>query len=76
MLTKVFNQLDINKDGFLTQKELIDGWNVAFHTHITDEEIQSIFANIDTNQNEKIDYSEFIMACIDRNRMLSDKRLE
>jgi len=56
-LNVVFNQLDKNKDGNLSKQELLNGWNTAFKTRITDEEIEKIFFNIDTNQNGLIDYS-------------------
>jgi calcium-dependent protein kinase len=59
----------------LTKDELLEGWNEAFNTHISDEEINVIFNNIDTNKNGKIDYSEFIMACMDRKKMLNEERL-
>ena len=42
-LNIVFNQLDKNKDGFLTKEELINGWNQAFATSIADFEIEKIF---------------------------------
>ena len=34
-----------------------------------------IMSNIDNNNNNLIDYSEFVAACIDRKKFLSKKRL-
>jgi Serine/threonine protein kinase len=67
-LTKVFSELDENKDGNLTKEEIIAGklkneflmiigYKKFNLNDISEEEINEIFARIDRNSNGSLDYS-------------------
>jgi len=74
-LLKTFKQLDLNGDGLLSKDELVKGYNNVFMSQMTDGEVEKIFDRIDVNKNGSIDYSEFIAASLDRDKMLSKDRL-
>ena len=42
----------------------------------TKEEVDALFKLVDTNNNGTIDYSEFIAATVNRNNLISDKKLK
>mmetsp|Transcript_34200 Transcript_34200/g.39491 ORF Transcript_34200/g.39491 Transcript_34200/m.39491 type:complete len:89 (-) Transcript_34200:114-380(-) len=58
---KSFEQLDKNKDGYITVKELHKGLGDSY----TLEEAQKILESVDTDQNGVIDYNEFVAATLD-----------
>ena len=75
-LKMAFQKLDLNGDGFLSLEELKVGYETIFEHQKTEEEIEEIFKKIDTDCNGVIDYSEFIAASIDQQKMLADVRIE
>jgi len=56
-LTQVFEELDTNRDGFLSKDEIIQGCRKYGIKKITSEEITEIMNRIDRNMNGNIDYS-------------------
>merc|ERR1711962_256557 len=54
-----FRSMDMNADGALNKKELLDGMN-SFGKQFTDDEVNSVFAMADINSDEEINYSEFV----------------
>jgi len=75
VLGEVFKKLDTDNDGKLSKKEVEEGWNKAFNQHMSVQEIQEIFDHIDVDKSGVIDYSEFIMATLDRKKLLCENNL-
>jgi len=54
-----FRSMDLNGDGALTNKELLEGMN-SFGKQFTVEEVNSVFAMADINSDGEINYPEFV----------------
>jgi calcium-dependent protein kinase len=67
-----FHQLDKNKDGYITMKELQKGLK---ESHDADE-ITEIMGSVDTDKNGAIDYNEFIAATLDAEITKNLKKLD
>lgn len=76
-LSKIFQSIDKDKDGTISKDE----FKIAYQfldekAFLLDEEIDQIFALVDTNNNGVIDYSEFIASATSVNQLLSEKQLK
>ena len=76
--SKLFNKIDLNGDGKIEKKELLEGmmtyWKLPKDK--IEKEIDIIFDNIDTDHNGYIEYEEFIRAAIDQDYFLTDNYLK
>ena len=70
-LKDIFNSIDINKDGTLTPDEV----KLALKKFLKEDEINNIFGGIDTNNSNKIEYSEFISALLEKKEYLKTDNL-
>jgi calcium-dependent protein kinase len=73
-LQQAFTAMDENRNGFITRKEMIRGFNAE-----TEEEIkgvENIFAEIDIDDNGTISYSEWLTASVDTKSLLTKEKLE
>lgn len=59
MKNKLFEQIDKNKDGYITIKELQE---VTENSKSNDIDLKNILLSIDMDKNGAINYSEFIAA--------------
>lgn len=75
-LQKAFNRLDANGDGKLSQDELLNGFKDIMGEVAAQEEVNRIMKMVDTDHNGCIDYSEFVMATLNKKSLLSEERLE
>ena len=77
-LSKVFQEMDKNKDGTITKNEFRSGAYQFFgeRTYMLDEEVDRLFDMVDMNGNGVIDYSEFISSAANVNQLLSEKQLK
>ena len=75
-MERIFAQMDKNNDGMLSKEEIKDGYEEHFGMAIDDEEIDKMFAAIDTDGNGTIDYSEFLVATMNEQQLLSKERLK
>jgi len=77
-LSKVFQEIDKNRDGTISKNEFRNGTYQFFgeKTYMMDEEVDRIFDLVDLNGNGVIDYSEFISSAANVNQLLSDKQLK
>lgn len=75
-LLKTFQKLDLNGDGQLTREELLEGYRNIMNNPNPEEEVSNIMKMVDINESGAIDYTEFVMATINREGMLSKQRLE
>jgi calcium-dependent protein kinase len=75
-LLTIFQALDTNGDGQLSQDELESGYAKILGKEKAKQEVARIFRMVDTDGNGSIDYSEFVTACINKESILSKKRLK
>lgn len=77
---KLFNRIDLNGDGRISKAELFAGLKYFYYTkfnseQITEDELNKIFENIDTNYNDEIEFEEFARAAIDKRIFIRDEFL-
>jgi calcium-dependent protein kinase len=75
-LLKTFKQLDTNNDGVLSREEILIGLKNYMNLQEAEEETERIFKAVDVNASGSLDYSEFVMATINRNKLLNRQSLE
>ena len=73
---KTFQRLDLNGDGKLTKDELLEGYKTIMNSGNPSSEVENIMKMVDINESGAIDYTEFVMATINREGLLSKQRLE
>jgi len=76
-LRAAFASLDIDKDGHLTEKELLEGFlKIHNNTAKAKREASRVLQRADVNMNGMIDYNEFIMTNMKFKKMLSEEKLK
>lgn len=75
-MEKIFMDMDENGDGMLSKDEIMNGYEKHFGEIIEQEEVDKMFDAIDTDGNGTIDYSEFLMATISEQQLLSKEKLK
>ena len=75
-LLKTFQALDANGDGELSREELLNGFQKSGKYDDPEKVVDKMMALVDTNQNGTIDYSEFVMATINKEHLLNRQKLE
>ena len=74
-LQKVFQQLDVNKDGKLQYDELLVGYK-QFYGDLAEAEVDRIFDLVDVDHSGEIEFSEFVTATVNRNALLQEGKLK
>ena len=74
-LKEIFQAFDKDNDGQLNYQEFEEGLLRLKSQKIKPDEIHSYFYAIDTLKNGRIDYSEFIAACLQKNIILKEENL-
>jgi len=72
-LLGVFQALDTNHDGQVSKAELKEGFSKFT---LKTANVDDIFAELDKNQNENIEYSEFVAMMMDKHVMNSQENLK
>lgn len=72
----IFKAMDKNNDGMLSKEEIAEGYEEHFGMSIDDEELDRMFDAIDTDGNGTIDYSEFLMATMNEQQLMSKEKLK
>ena len=67
---RMFSKLDVNKDGMLQREELIAGFK-EIYGEVQEEEVDEIMALADLNGNGELDYSEWLVATLNRKDMIN-----
>ena len=74
-LKKLFCEMDKNKDGTLTFEEIKKCLMKLNSEKEKDDELLKLFEGIDTNNSNKIEYTEFISALIGKKKYLKEEKL-
>ena len=74
-LKNIFKAFDKYNDGQIYYDEFKRGLSKLKPGKITEEEIGKYFASIDTDKNNKIDYTEFLAATLEKKTFLKEERL-
>jgi calcium-dependent protein kinase len=72
---KLFNLIDSNGDGKITQNELYEGLNKVLKTDTLKNDVAIIFKNIDMDDNKYIEYEEFVRGAVNKEKFLSEEIL-
>ena len=75
-LQRAFRSLDANGDGKLSRDELVAGYKQIMGDLAAEEEVERIMAIADADGSGEIDYSEFVVATMDKKKLLSNEKLE
>ena len=76
-LLEIFKHFDSNHDGYLSIEELRDGFKEYMGENILfEDELKKIIYNVDINNNGIIEYSEFVAATSNLNKILTEKNLK
>ena len=74
-LQRAFKVLDKDNDGVLSKEELLQGYQKFYGLEVAYKIVEKIFENADIDGSGEIDYSEWIVATIDKTKLLSDEKL-
>lgn len=74
-LKKVFKSIDKDFDGKLSKKELSDFVNKFMNENIGIE-VEQIFSNMDADKNGMIEFEEFLIASINKNKLFNENSLK
>ena len=75
-LRKIFEEMDTNKSGTLNINEIKEGLDKMIkEKEISEQEKNDIVKNIDTNKSQKIEYNEFLAACLEQKVYLREEHL-
>ena len=75
-LTKAFKNYDKNGDGKLSMQEVKEGYLEHYGKVMSDEEVEQMFNQVDTDKSGFIDYSEFVVASMNQSSLTSNERLQ
>jgi len=75
-LASMFKSFDKNGDGRLDKKEIQEGYAKYHKKVVTDEEINTIFQQIDVDGSGYIDYTEFVASAMNQSDLMSGNKLD
>ncbi len=75
-LARTFEALDTNNNGQLTRDELLVGFTAQMGAAAAQIEVERIMSTVDMDANGAIDYTEFIAATVNKNKLLTKERLK
>ncbi|KAL4446120.1 hypothetical protein ABPG74_021659 [Tetrahymena malaccensis] len=76
-MVKHFESLDTNGDGMLSKEELIEGYaKLLGDTHKAKQTVENVFNDLDLDGSGKVEFSEFLVACLQKEKVLTKDRIE
>ena len=73
---KLFNQIDVNGDGKITEKELYDGLRGKIKSESLEEDVKKIYQKLDMDDDGYIEYEEFVRAAVTKEKFMGDNVLK
>ena len=73
---KLFNQIDINGDGKISEEDLLKGLSTKIKSNTLEEDVHQIYKNLDMDNNGFIEYEEFVRAAVSKEKFMSDNVLK
>ena len=74
-LTAQFTAIDVNGDGTISREELVTAYKKLKGDEYSEQEVDDIIRNVDSDGNGVINYSEWTMAAVNKQRLLEKKKL-
>ena len=75
-LENAFLLLDTDGSGTLSKEELIEGYKKIYGINYNEQEIDALINMADENDDGVISYSEWLMTAMNRNKILTNDKLE
>jgi len=75
-LARVFKAFDKNGDGKLSIDEVKEGYLEHYGKVMSDEEVEKMFKQVDTDDSGFIDYSEFVVASMNEKSLTTNDKLQ
>eukprot|EP01017_Pseudomicrothorax_dubius_P043480 TRINITY_DN7248_c0_g2_i2.p1 TRINITY_DN7248_c0_g2~~TRINITY_DN7248_c0_g2_i2.p1 ORF type:complete len:354 (+),score=73.86 TRINITY_DN7248_c0_g2_i2:129-1190(+) len=76
-LQRVFQMLDKDGNGTLSYQELLEGYVKVFPlTEQAETEVMKVIKEVDTDNSGIVDFTEFIVAAMNREKLLSRQKIE
>ena len=75
-LLALFQQFDTNGDGVLTKEEILHGYQTIMPFDDAEREVQRIMTEVDIDKSGTIDYNEFVLATINKQKLLNKRNLK
>ncbi|QDZ25017.1 calcium-dependent protein kinase [Chloropicon primus] len=72
-LSVIFSKLDIDNDGFIDKKEMVEGLK-QYGYKVSDHDSKVIIENIDVDGNGQLDQNEFVVALLDLKTLQKDRK--
>ena len=77
-LRRAFKVLDTNNDGMLSKQEIIVGFEMLYgegKAEFAAEEAERVFNKVDIDGSGQIDYSEWVVSTINKEKLLTNEKL-
>ena len=75
-LLELFQQFDTNGDGVLSKEEILNGYKTLMPFEDAEKEVERIMNEVDIDKSGTIDYNEFVLATINKQKLLNKEKLE
>lgn len=72
---KLFNQIDSNGDGRINKQEFLVALQKRISSDTLEKDIDTIFKNIDMDNNGYLEYEEFVRAAVNKERFINESVL-
>jgi calcium-dependent protein kinase len=73
---KLFNQIDINGDGKITEEELYKGLSQKIKSNSLKDDVKDIYKKLDMDDDGYIEYEEFVRAAVSKEKFMGDNVLK